>query len=114
MVGSEVEPLADVILGCYSTQYNDVVAEIILGKTEPNGLLVFQQPKDMAAVEAQQEDVPRDLECYVDANGNTYDFAFGMNWSGVIDDERVEKYSAAPLTGCESFDLEVYNAAYGK
>lgn len=114
MVWSEVEPLADVILGCYSTQYNDVVAEIILGKTEPNGLLVFQQPKDMAAVEAQQEDVPRDLECYVDANGNTYDFAFGMNWSGVIDDERVEKYSAAPLTGCESFDLEVYNAAYGK
>ena len=54
-------------------------------------------PKDIAAVEAQLEDVPRDMECYVDAAGNTYDFAFGMNWSGVIDDERVAAYSVAPL-----------------
>ena len=51
----------------------------------------------MEAVEAQLEDVPRDMECYVDANGNTYDFAFGMNWSGVIDDERVATYNVEPL-----------------
>lgn len=75
---------------------------------------MFQQPKDMAEVEAQLEDVPRDMECYVDANGNTYDFAFGLNWSGVIDDERVEKYSADPITECENFDLDAYDAAYGK
>ena len=37
------------------------------------------------------------MECYVDANGNTYDFAFGMNWSGVIDDERVATYNVEPL-----------------
>ena len=42
------------------------------------------------------------MECYVDANGNTYDFAFGMNWSGVINDERVTKYSVEPLTTVEN------------
>ena len=113
MVWSETEPMADVILGCYSKQSPEVVAEIILGETEPNGLLVFQQPVDMAAVEAQLEDVPRDMECYVDANGNTYDFAFGLNWAGVINDERVEKYSAEPLTKVQSIDYDAYAASYG-
>ena len=32
------------------------------------------------------------LRCYRDADGHDYDFAFGMNWSGVISDERVKKY----------------------
>ena len=105
--------MADVILGCYSKQRPEVVAEIILGETEPNGLLVFQQPADMEAVEAQLEDVPRDMECYVDANGNTYDFAFGLNWAGVINDERVEKYSAEPLTKVQNIDYAAYAASYG-
>ena len=72
------------------------------GDVEPSALLPFQQPASMDAVEAQKEDVPRDMECYVDANGNTYDFAFGMNWSGVINDERVTKYSVEPLTTVEN------------
>ena len=110
MVWSEVEPLADVILVCYNSQRNQVVAEIILGQTEPNGLLVFQQPKDMLVVEAQDSDVPRDMECYVDANGNTYDFAFGLNWAGVINDERVATYSQAPLTDLVNFDYDAYEA----
>lgn len=29
---------------------------------------------------------------YVDSEGHAYDFAFGMNWKGVINDERVQKY----------------------
>jgi beta-glucosidase len=29
---------------------------------------------------------------YLDACGNRYDFAFGMNWAGVINDARVKKY----------------------
>ncbi len=49
-------------------------------------------PATMQTVEEQHEDTPRDMECYVDEMGNKYDFAFGLNWSGVIDDERVEKY----------------------
>ena len=72
--------------------------EVAAGEVEPSALLPYQQPISMDAVEVQMEDVPRDVECYVDANGNTYDFAFGMNWSGVINDDRVATYSAAPLT----------------
>ena len=111
MVWSECEPLADVILVCYNKQYNEVVSEIVLGQTEPNGLLVAQQPASMEAVEAQVIDVPRDMECHVDANGNTYDFAFGMNWSGIINDERVATYSAEPLTKIQSFDYDAYEQA---
>ena len=59
----------------------------------------MQQPLDMETVEGQYEDVPRDMECYVDANGNTYDFTFGLNWSGVINDERVAKYNVEPIVG---------------
>jgi beta-glucosidase len=51
----------------------------------------------METVEAQAEDVPRDMDCYVDAKGNTYDFAFGLNWSGVIQDERTRKYAVPAL-----------------
>jgi beta-glucosidase len=66
--------------------------EIITGAVEPSALLPFQMPADMLTVEAQFEDVPRDMKPYTDADGNTYDFAYGLNWSGVIDDARVKKY----------------------
>jgi beta-glucosidase len=46
----------------------------------------------MKTVETQKEDVPRDMIPYVDSDGNVYDFAFGLNWSGVIHDQRVSKY----------------------
>jgi beta-glucosidase len=53
----------------------------------------------MDVVEAQYEDVPRDMECHVDTDGNKYDFGFGLNWSGVIKDARTTKYCVAPLVG---------------
>lgn len=97
----EFESEVDAILVGY--QIDDTLfLEIAAGNFEPTGLLPVQMPKDMAAVEAQYEDVPRDMECYVDANGNSYDFAFGMNWSGVIDDERVATYSVPALVDPES------------
>lgn len=34
-----------------------------------------------------------------------------MNWSGVIDDERVATYSAEPLTKIQSIDYDAYEAA---
>ena len=105
MVWTDAEPLCDVILVSYNAQKTDAVAKIILGQTEPQGLLVFQQPASMEAVEAQTDDVPRDMECYTDAAGNVYDFAFGMNWGGVIDDERTAKYTAEPLTKITGFDF---------
>ena len=46
----------------------------------------------MKTVEEQCEDVPFDMECYRDSDGNAYDFAFGLNWSGVISDSRVRTY----------------------
>lgn len=73
--------------------------EMVAGKVEPSGLLPLQMPADMEAVEAQLEDVPRDMRCHVDSDGNTYDFAFGMNWSGVIKDARTAKYKVPPIVG---------------
>lgn len=111
MVWNEVEPLADVILVNYQSQHNEAVAEIILGQTEPNGLLVFQQPASMEEVEKQVDDVPRDMKCYKDAAGNKYDFAYGLNWSGVIKDDRTKTYSAKPLTKIENLDYAAYEKA---
>ena len=45
----------------------------------------------------------------MDADGNTYDFAFGLNWSGVINDERVQKYNVEPLTKVENIDFYYAN-----
>ena len=73
--------------------------ELIAGKVEPSGLLPLQMPENMETVEAQFEDVPRDMKCHVDSDGNTYDFAFGLNWSGVISDNRTAKYNVPPIVG---------------
>jgi beta-glucosidase len=91
IVLSEIEPSADAILISFNVQHQALL-DIISGKSEPSALLPMQLPADMKAVEEQQEDVPRDMRCYQDADGNTYDFAFGLNWRGVINDERVKKY----------------------
>ncbi len=90
-VVGEFEPSADAILVSFGVQ-NQAVLDIVSGKSEPTGLLPMQLPADMETVETQKEDVPRDMVPYTDRNGNTYDFAFGMDWSGVIRDGRVEKY----------------------
>lgn len=92
VVMSEIEPYADAILVSFEVQ-NQAIMEIISGKTEPSALMPMQMPKDMKTVEEQLEDVPFDLECYKDADGNVYDYAFGLNWSGKISDERTVKYS---------------------
>jgi beta-glucosidase len=73
--------------------------EIVAGLAEPSGLLPLQMPSDMETVEAQFEDVPRDMKCHIDSEGNAYDFAFGLNWSGVIRDDRTAKYGVAPVVG---------------
>ena len=91
VVLSEIEPQADAILISFKVQHQALL-DIICGKAEPSALLPMQMPADMTTVEQQQEDVPRDMRCYKDADGNTYDFAFGLNWQGPINDERVEKY----------------------
>ncbi len=91
MVMSEIEAYSDAILLSFGVQ-NQAILETVSGALEPSGLLPMQLPADMKTVEEQFEDVPRDMECHVDSDGHKYDFAFGMNWSGVIDDARVKKY----------------------
>lgn len=91
MVFAEIEPSANAILVHMGIQ-DQALMELITGKAEPSALLPFQMPADMSTVEKQYEDVPRDMEPYLDSDGNKYDFAFGLNWSGKIEDERVEKY----------------------
>lgn len=101
LVLSEIEPDVGTLLVGFNVD-NKAFLDIVAGKFEPCGLLPMQFPASMDAVEAQLEDVPRDMECYVDAAGNEYDFAFGLNWSGVISDERVSTYGGAePLTSPE-------------
>ncbi len=91
LVFTEIEKSASGILIHMGVQ-DQAIMDILAGVSEPSGLLPFQMPVDMKTVEEQFEDVPRDMKCYVDAEGNTYDFAFGLNWSGVINDKRVAKY----------------------
>ncbi|MCE1197522.1 MAG: glycoside hydrolase family 3 protein [Marinilabiliales bacterium] len=91
MVFSEIEPYADAILVEMGVQ-SQAILDLISGASEPSALLPFQMPADMKTVEEQKEDLPRDMKCYQDAEGHAYDFAYGLNWSGVIRDERVKKY----------------------
>lgn len=101
----EIEPSADVILWSWASSgraFGPAYGRILSGEVEPSGLLPCQMPLDMEAVEASLEDVPRDVDCYIDTEGNKYDFCFGLNWSGVIDDDRVKTYGAEPLTEPET------------
>ena len=109
MIFGEFEDKVDAILiGFGESSFEKTnFLPIIGGKLEPYGLLPIQMPKDMDAVEAQYEDVPRDAEVYVDADGNAYDFTFGLNWSGKIEDERVAKYNVPALTEPETVTIEL-------
>lgn len=106
MIFSEIEPSCDAILMGFTDSHGEMpdvgFAHVITGVVEPSGLLPHQMPKDMDTVEASFEDLPRDLDCYTDSDGNTYDFCFGLNWSGVIDDDRVATYKVDPLTEPET------------
>lgn len=112
MIFSELEPAVDAILVAWSGDRAPAIDdaaffEIIAGNKEPSGLLPLQMPADMDTVEEQFEDVPRDMRCYEDADGNVYDFAFGLNWSGVINDERVAKYAVEPIS-VDEFSVQEY------
>ena len=90
-VVSELEAAADAILIDFGVQAQ-AVFELVSGKAEPSGLLPVQMPANMETVEKHCEDVPFDMEPYVDSAGHAYDFAFGMDWSGVIEDGRVRRF----------------------
>ncbi|MBO0938772.1 glycoside hydrolase family 3 C-terminal domain-containing protein [Fibrella sp. HMF5335] len=91
MVFSEFESDVNALLVSFNVQ-DQAVLDILTGKAEPSALLPMQMPASMSVVEKQAEDVPFDLPCHRDSEGHTYDFGFGMNWKGVINDARVRQY----------------------
>jgi len=91
MVFAEFEAQSDAIVGEFGVQV-DAMMDILSGKVEPSGLLPMQMPIDMQTVELQKEDVPHDMVPFKDSMGNVYDFGYGLNWKGVIQDARTIKY----------------------
>ena len=71
---------------------DQALLDVLTGAAEPSGLLPVQMPENMTTVENQKEDVGHDMQAYTDSEGNIYDFAFGMNWKGPINDSRTKKY----------------------
>lgn len=91
MVFNEFENQVEGIIGRFGIG-EQAILDIISGKFEPSGLLPLQMPANMSTVEEQKEDVPFDMECHQDSEGNVYNFGYGLNWKGVIRDERTVKY----------------------
>ena len=88
---AQFEAYAQAILVNFNVQHQ-AIFELLIGNSEPTALLPFQIPTDMKTVEEQYEDVPQDMTSYIDSEGNIYDFGYGLNWSGVINDERKANY----------------------
>lgn len=88
---SEYEEQVDSILIHFGVS-DQALLDLISGRDEPSGLLPLQIPANMEAVEEHPEDLPGGIKCYVDEDGHSYDFGFGMNWNGVIKDARNKKY----------------------
>lgn len=90
-VMTELEPCTDALLVEYGVS-PQAVLDVITGRFTPEGLLPIQMPADMETVEKQKEDVAFDMVCYQDEEGHIYDFGFGMNFDGVIADDRINRY----------------------
>ncbi len=90
-VVKEFEDKVDGILVNFGVELKALM-KIITGENDPCGLLPMQMPANMETVERQFEDTALDMDCHVDTEGNVYDFGYGLNWSGVIIDERTKKY----------------------
>ncbi len=90
-VVAEFEKEVHGIIASFGVQ-DQALLDIISGRAEPSGLLPIQMPANMRTVELQQEDVPHDMDCHVDSEGHRYDFAYGLNWKGIITDKRTAAY----------------------
>lgn len=83
IIPTEFEASSDAIIAGFGTS-DQALFDVALGLYEPQGRLPIQFPANMDTVEAQLEDVAKDVTPYTDANGNAYDYGFGLNYSGVI------------------------------
>ncbi|SNU01568.1 beta-glucosidase [Ruaniaceae bacterium KH17] len=78
VIPSEFEENADAIVIGMGVS-DGAMLEIITGTQASEGRLPVTFPKDMDTVEANAEDVPFDLDPYVDSEGNTWEYGFGLN-----------------------------------
>jgi beta-glucosidase len=90
-VVEEFEKNVDAVIANFGV-HDQAIFEILTGGAEPSGLLPMQMPGNMKTVEEQLEDVAHDMECHIDSEGHVYDFSFGLNWSGRIQDDRTKTY----------------------
>ncbi|QWW20406.1 hypothetical protein I6B53_04820 [Schaalia sp. 19OD2882] len=81
VIPAEFEAASDAIVVGFGTA-DEALVRIALGLHESNGRLPMQFPKDMDTVEANKEDVPKDVTPYKDSAGNTYDYGFGLHADG--------------------------------
>lgn len=78
----EFEPVVDGILVDFGVQ-KDAVLDVLFGDYDPRGRLPLILPENMETVEKHKEDVFDDIKPYVDSEGHTYGFGFGMNYKSV-------------------------------
>ena len=71
---SELNDLSDALIGTFGVN-DEVIHEIINGKTNPSGKLPFELPSSMSEVEEQLEDVPDDT-----ANP-LYEYGYGLSFT---------------------------------
>ena len=71
---SELNDLSDALIGTFGVN-DEVIHEIINGKTNPSGALPFELPSSMSEVEEQLEDVPDDT-----ANP-LYKYGYGLSFT---------------------------------
>ena len=83
MIPAEFEAQSDAIIVGFGTA-DEALVRIALGMHESNGRLPIQFPTDMDTVEANKEDVAKDVTPYTDSKGNTYDYGFGLHLDGTV------------------------------
>ena len=71
---SELNDLSDALIGTFGVN-DEVIHEVINGKTNPSGALPFELPSSMSEVEEQLEDVPDDT-----ANP-LYEYGYGLSFT---------------------------------
>ena len=78
VIPAEFEGKADAIVIGMGVS-DSAMIEVALGLHESTGRLPQTYPANMDTVEANKEDVPFDLEAYVDSVGNAWEYGFGLS-----------------------------------
>lgn len=81
VIPTEFEAASDAVVVGFGTA-DEALIKVALGLHESKGRLPIQFPADMNTVEANQEDVPKDVTPYTDSQGNTYNYGFGLGSDG--------------------------------